>query len=60
MRTAFEHEGDIRGIDILAALVGLWREGASGSLQFSRPGATAGFEIAGGELLASSSSDPRF
>ena len=60
MRTAFEHEGDIRGIDILTALVGLWREGASGSLQFSRPGATAGFEIAGGELLAASSSDPRF
>jgi hypothetical protein len=60
MRTAFEHEGDIRSVDILAALVALWREGASGSLQFSRPGATAGFEIAGGELLASSSSDPRF
>ncbi len=60
MRTAFEYEGDIRGIDVLAALVGLWREGANGSLQFSRPGATAGFEIAGGELLASSSSDPRF
>jgi len=60
MRTAFEHEGDIRSVDILAALVGLWREGASGSLQFSRPGATAGFEIAAGELLGSSSSDPRF
>lgn len=60
MRTAFEHEGDIRGVDILAALVGLWREGASGSLQFSRQGATAGFEISGGEVLASSSSDLRF
>lgn len=60
MRTAFEHEGDIRGVDLLAALVGLWREGASGSLQFSRAGATAGFEISAGELLASSSSDTRF
>jgi len=60
MRTVFEHEGDIRGVDLLACLVGLWREGASGSLQFSRSGATAGFEIAAGELVASSSSDPRF
>jgi hypothetical protein len=60
MRTAFEHEGDIRGVDLLACLVALWREGASGSLQFSRSGATAGFEIAAGELVASSSSDPRF
>ncbi len=60
MRTAFEPEGDIRGVDLLACLVTLWREGASGSLQFSRSGATAGFEIAAGELVGSSSSDPRF
>ena len=60
MRNTFEQEGSVRGTDLLAGLVGLWREGASGSLQFSRSGATAGFELAKGELVASSSSDPRF
>ncbi len=60
MRTTFEQEGDIRGTDLLAGLVALWREAASGSLQFSRSGATAGFELARGEVVASSSSDPRF
>ena len=60
MRTAFEHEGDVRSVDLLACLVALWRESASGSLQFSRSGATAGFEVAAGEIVASSSSDPRF
>jgi hypothetical protein len=60
MRTTFEREGDVRGTDLLAALVALWREGASGTLQFSRSGATAGFEIAAGEVIATQSSDPRF
>jgi hypothetical protein len=60
MRTVFENEGDIRSVDLLAGLVSFWREGASGSLQFSRSGATAGFEIVRGELVASSSSDTRF
>ena len=60
MRNTFEQEGSVRGTDLLAGLVGLWREGASGSLQFSRSGATAGFELARGELVASSSSDTRF
>ena len=60
MRTAFEYEGEIRGVDLLACLVTLWRENASGSLQFSRSGATAGFEIVGGEVAATSTSDPRF
>jgi hypothetical protein len=60
MRTAFEYEGEIRGIDLLACLVTVWRQSASGSLQFSRSGATAGFEIANGEIAATSSSDPRF
>ncbi len=60
MRNSIEQEGDIRGTDLLAGLVGLWREAASGSLQFSRSGSTAGFEIVRGELVASSSSDPRF
>ena len=60
MRTAFEAEGEIRGTDLLAALVALWREGANGTLQFSRSGATAGFELAAGEIVGTSSSDPRF
>jgi hypothetical protein len=60
MRTSFEREGDVRGTDLLAALVGLWREGATGSLQFSRSGATIGFELAAGEVIATQSSDPRF
>jgi septal ring-binding cell division protein DamX len=60
MRTTFGPEGEIRGTDLLAALVALWRENASGSLQFSRSGAMAGFELAGGEVVAASSSDARF
>ncbi|HKD20351.1 MAG TPA: hypothetical protein VKG23_21055, partial [Thermoanaerobaculia bacterium] len=60
MRTAFEYEGEIRGIDLLACLVTLWRENASGSLQFSRSGASSGFEIVAGEVAATSTSDPRF
>ncbi|MFY9550961.1 MAG: hypothetical protein WAU32_07410, partial [Thermoanaerobaculia bacterium] len=60
MRTTFGPEGEIRGTDLLAAMVALWREGASGSLQFSRSGAMAGFELAGGEVVVASSSDSRF
>jgi hypothetical protein len=60
MRTSFEKEGEVRGTDVLAALVALWREGASGSLQFSRSGATTGFEIGEGEVIGTQSSDPRF
>ena len=39
-------------------LVALWREAASGSLQFSRSGATAGFELARGELVARAQAHP--
>ena len=60
MRSTFGPEGEIRGTDLLAALVALWRENASGSLQFSRSGAMAGFELAGGEVVSASSSDSRF
>jgi hypothetical protein len=60
MRATFGREGDIRGTDVLGALVALWREGTSGTLQFSRSGATAGFELASGELVGASSSDARF
>ncbi len=60
MRTQFESEGDVRSMDVLAGLVALWREGASASLQFSRSGQTAGFELSEGELTATRSSDARF
>jgi hypothetical protein len=60
MRTSFEDEGDLRATDVLASLVALWREGASGSLHFSRSGATAGFHLVAGELAAISSSESRF
>ncbi len=60
MRTQFESEGDVRSMDVLAGLVALWREGASASLQFSRSGQTAGFELSGGEITATRSSDTRF
>ncbi len=60
MRTTFGAEGEIRGTDVLAGLVALWRETASGSLQFQRSGATAGFDLAAGEIVGASSSDARF
>ncbi|HEY2797711.1 MAG TPA: hypothetical protein VGK26_07465 [Thermoanaerobaculia bacterium] len=60
MKTTFSEEGDIRSVDVLAALVGLWREGASGALHFSRSGATAGFQLSAGELTGVTSSDARF
>ncbi len=60
MRTAFGDEGELRATDVLAALVTLWREGASGSVHFSRSGATAGFFLADGELTSVTSSEARF
>ena len=60
MRATFEAEGEIRGTDLLSALVAVWRDGASGTLQFSRSGATAGFDIAAGDVVRTASSDPRF
>ena len=60
MRGAFEASGDIRGVDLMAALVALWREKASGSLRFSRPGVTAGFDLESGEVTASLSSQSQF
>jgi|GEM_PF-1871854 len=60
MRGVFESEGDIRSVDLLSALVALWREKAGGALRFSRPGATAGFDISGGEVIATLSSQAQF
>ena len=60
MRTVFQDEGDLRATDVLAGLVTLWREGASGALHFSRSGASAGFHLVAGELSSVSSSESRF
>jgi Domain of unknown function (DUF4388) len=60
MRTVFEAEGNIRGTDLLAGFVQLWRESASGALRFSRPGATAAFHLAAGDVVAVSASESRF
>ena len=60
MKTIFSEEGDIRSVDVLAALVALWREGASGAIHFSRSGATAGFQLSAGELTGVTSSDARY
>jgi Meckel syndrome type 1 protein len=60
LKTIFSEEGDIRSVDVLAALVALWREGASGAIHFSRSGATAGFQLSAGELTAVTSSDARY
>ena len=60
MRSAFESSGDIRSVDLLSALVALWRANGSGSLRFSRADVTAGFDLNAGELVASHSSQPQF
>ena len=60
MRGVFESEGDIRSVDLLSALVTLWRERSGDSLRFSRPGATAGFDLVGGEVAATLSSQAQF
>ena len=60
MRATFAELGDIRATDILSGLVALWREGASGSLRFSRSGATAGFHLSAGEVTTVWSSESRF
>ncbi len=60
MRTSFEAAGDIRGVDLLAAFVEFWRGKASGSVRFSRGGASAGFDLSSGEVAAVFSSEPRF
>ena len=60
MRGVFESEGDIRSVDLLSALVTLWRERSGDALRFSRPGATAGFDLVGGEVVATLSSQATF
>ncbi|HEX9305804.1 MAG TPA: DUF4388 domain-containing protein [Thermoanaerobaculia bacterium] len=60
MRTAFEREGDIRSVDLLAAFAGLWRERASGILHFSRPGERIRFDVLDGDIGEVSASDPDF
>lgn len=60
MKTVFEAAGDIRSVDLLAAVVSIWREARSGSVRFTRSTSSAGFDFSEGELVAAFSSDPRF
>ena len=60
MRTAFEREGDLRGVDLLAAFVALWRGAESGSVSAWRAGSRCAFDVLDGELIGVSTSDPRF
>jgi hypothetical protein len=60
MRTAFEPEGDIRSVDLLAAFATLWRQRSSGVLRFSGPGESIRFDVLEGEVVRVSASDPGF
>jgi hypothetical protein len=60
MKDAFEAAGDVRSVDLLAAFVSIWREKRSGSLRFTRGGASAGYDLAEGDIVAVFSSEPRF
>src|SRR5215470_3931388 len=60
MKTEFDASGDIRSVDLLAALVTIWRGAQSGSVRFTRSGSSAGFDFAEGEVVAAFSSDARF
>lgn len=60
MKRAFEKTGEIRDVDLLAALVRVWQDRASVTLDFTRPGVNSGFDVADGEVVATFSADPRF
>jgi hypothetical protein len=60
MRRAFDKSGEIRDVDLLAALVRVWQDRASVTLDFTRPGVSSGFDVVDGEIVATFSADPRF
>ncbi|MEP6470888.1 MAG: DUF4388 domain-containing protein, partial [Acidobacteriota bacterium] len=60
MRTAFEREGDIRSVDLLAAFATVWRQRASGALRFSGSGQTIRFEVLEGDVVRVAASDAGF
>lgn len=60
MRTAFESEGDVRSVDLLGAFATLWRERASGVVNFSGRNRTVRFDVSDGEIVAVSSSEDSF
>ena len=60
MRTAFERAGDVRSVDLLAAFAALWRERASGVVDFSSLGRAVRFDVSDGEFVAVSSADESF
>ncbi len=60
MRTAFEREGDIRSVDLLAAFSTLWRERGSGVLRFSGAGESIRFDVLDGDVVRVVASDAGF
>src|SRR4029453_9207614 len=58
MSTAFEREGDFRNVDLTGALAALWRERASGVLEFSHADRRTRFDVLDGAVVGASSSDP--
>ena len=60
MRTAFEREGDIRSVDLLAAFATLWRERGSGVLRFSGAGESIRFDLLDGDVVRVVASDAGF
>ena len=60
MRTAFEREGDIRSVDLLAAFATLWHRRSSGVLRFSGAGESIRFDVVEGDVVSVSASDPGF
>jgi Domain of unknown function (DUF4388) len=60
MKHQFDNQGDLRGLDVLAACVAVWREKTSGTARFARPGAAARIDFLDGDIAGVHSSDPRF
>ena len=58
MRTAFERGGDVRSVDLTGAFAALWRERASGVLEFTRGDRRSRFDVLDGAVVEASSSDP--
>ncbi|HEY7574669.1 MAG TPA: DUF4388 domain-containing protein, partial [Thermoanaerobaculia bacterium] len=60
MKSVFGSEGLLREVDLLPAFVSLWRGQESGRLDFSRAGVSVAFDLREGDVVAVSTTDPRF
>jgi hypothetical protein len=60
MRSVFGSEGSLRDVDLLPAFVALWRGQESGRLDFARAGVAVAFDLREGDVVAVSTTDPRF